>query len=59
MRLKAPERCRELHLVAMGVSYVALLTGFYVDNGRNCPGGGFSPDGASGFFRALSAVPSF
>jgi hypothetical protein len=38
MRLKAPERWRELHLVAMGISYVALLTGFYVDNGPQLPG---------------------
>ena len=26
-----------MHLVAMGLSYVALLTGFYVDNGANLP----------------------
>lgn len=26
-----------LHIVAMGVSYVALLTGFYVDNGPHLP----------------------
>lgn len=26
-----------LHLVAMGVSYIALLTGFYVDNGASLP----------------------
>lgn len=26
-----------VHLVAMGLSYVALLVAFYVDNGRNLP----------------------
>lgn len=26
-----------VHIVAMGASYVALLTGFYVDNGSNLP----------------------
>jgi hypothetical protein len=25
------------HLVGMGVSYIVLLTAFYVDNGRNLP----------------------
>ncbi|MEV6867843.1 hypothetical protein AB0M44_43530 [Streptosporangium subroseum] len=27
----------QLHILAMGSSYVALLTGFYVDNGPNLP----------------------
>lgn len=26
-----------LHIVGMSLSYIALLTGFYVDNGRNLP----------------------
>ena len=26
-----------LHLVGMGASYIAMLTGFYVDNGKNLP----------------------
>lgn len=26
-----------IHLTGMGVSYIALLTGFYVDNGKNLP----------------------
>jgi hypothetical protein len=38
VRLKTPTRWRELHLVAMGISYIALLTGFYVDNGPHLPG---------------------
>lgn len=36
-RLRARSRWRELHLVGMGISYVALLTGFYVDNGPHLP----------------------
>jgi len=27
----------DLHIVGMGVSYIAMLTAFYVDNGRNLP----------------------
>lgn len=27
----------DLHIVAMGVSYIAMLTAFYVDNGKNLP----------------------
>ena len=27
----------DLHVVAMGVSYIAMLTAFYVDNGKNLP----------------------
>jgi hypothetical protein len=27
----------DLHIVGMGVSYVAMLTAFYVDNGKNLP----------------------
>jgi len=26
-----------IHLTGMGISYIALLTGFYVDNGKNLP----------------------
>lgn len=38
VRVRARSKWRRLHLVAMGVSYVALLTGFYVDNGPHLPG---------------------
>jgi len=27
----------DLHIVGMGLSYIAMLTAFYVDNGRNLP----------------------
>jgi hypothetical protein len=36
-RLRRWTRWRELHIVSMGLSYVALLTGFYVDNGPHLP----------------------
>lgn len=35
-RRRGPGR-EAVHIAAMGVSYVALLTGFYVDNARNIP----------------------
>ncbi len=38
VRLRARSKWRRLHLVAMGISYAALLTGFYVDNGPHLPG---------------------
>lgn len=28
---------RQLHIICMGLSYVLLMTGFYVDNGRHLP----------------------
>lgn len=34
--LKQKDRMR-MHTVCMGLSYVLLLTGFYVDNGKNLP----------------------
>jgi hypothetical protein len=37
LRHRARPKWRELHLVAMGISYIALLTGFYVDNGPHLP----------------------
>jgi hypothetical protein len=32
-----------LHIVSMGVSYIAVLTGFYVDNGPHLPGWSYLP----------------
>src|SRR5690242_9820030 len=32
-----PKSRLALHLVAMGASYIVLLTAFYVDNGKNLP----------------------
>jgi hypothetical protein len=39
-RAAARRRWRQwprIHLTGMGISYIALLTGFYVDNGKNLP----------------------
>ena len=35
-RLNNPSRTR-LHIICMGLSYILLLTGFYVDDGKNLP----------------------
>lgn len=43
VRIRARSKWRRLHLVAMGISYVALLTGFYVDNGPHLPGWSLLP----------------
>lgn len=37
-RARARPRWRRRHLVAMSISYIALFTGFYVDNGPHLPG---------------------
>ena len=38
LRMRARTSWQRFHLVAMGISYIALLTGFYVDNGPHLPG---------------------
>lgn len=38
LRARARPRWRPRHLLAMSISYVALFTGFYVDNGPHLPG---------------------
>ena len=37
MRLRRPRRWRAYHLLAMGISYIVMLTAFYVDNGPRLP----------------------
>jgi hypothetical protein len=56
VRLEAAARWREVHLAAMGVSYIALLTGFYVDNGPHLPVWRFLP--AWSFWILPSAIGS-
>jgi hypothetical protein len=34
---KQPKGWTRIHTICMGLSYVLLLTGFYVDNGKNLP----------------------
>lgn len=46
-----------VHLVAMGLSYVALLTGFYVDNGANLPLWDRLPGWAYWVLPAIVGVP--
>ena len=36
-RLPQPRQRLDLHVAGMGLSYVFMLTAFYVDNGRNLP----------------------
>ncbi|MCC5576293.1 DUF2306 domain-containing protein [Microtetraspora sp. AC03309] len=46
-----------LHIAGTGLSYIALLTGFYVDNGHNLPIWDRLPPGATGSCRVCSASP--
>lgn len=46
-----------VHIVAMGVSYVALLTGFYVDNGPHLPLWGLLPDWSFWVLPSLVGFP--
>jgi hypothetical protein len=57
VRVRAPQRWREVHLVAMGVSYTALLTGFYVDNGPHLPGWRTLPGWSFWLLPAVVGVP--
>lgn len=46
-----------MHLVAMGCSYVALLTGFYVDNGPHLPLWQYLPDWSFWVLPSLVGLP--
>lgn len=46
-----------VHLVAMGCSYVALLTGFYVDNGPHLPLWQYLPDWSFWVLPSLVGLP--
>ena len=37
MRLRRPRQWKAYHLLAMGMSYIVMLTAFYVDNGPRLP----------------------
>jgi uncharacterized membrane protein len=45
------------HTICMGMSYVLLLTGFYVDNGRNLPLWNLFPQWFFYFFPSVIGVP--
>ena len=47
-----------VHLAGMGLSYILMLTAFYVDNGKNCHCGASFHSGLSGFCRPCSGSRS-
>ena len=47
----------KLHLIAMGASYIVMLTAFYVDNGKNLPVWKNLPAIALWFVPSVSGVP--
>ena len=57
LRMRRPRRWRQLHLVAMSSSFVALLTGFYVDNGPHLPVWRHLPGWAFWVLPAAIALP--
>jgi hypothetical protein len=46
-----------VHIVSMGVSYVAVLTGFYVDNGPHLPGWSLLPRWMFWVLPAVVGIP--
>ncbi|WP_214317545.1 DUF2306 domain-containing protein [Nonomuraea sediminis] len=50
-------RSRRVHGAGMGASYIALLTGFYVDNGPNLPGWDLLPTWAFWVLPSLIGIP--
>jgi hypothetical protein len=54
---KRPTRWTRIHTVCMGMSYVLLLTGFYVDNGKNLPFWWMFPEWFFYVFPAVVGVP--
>ena len=55
-RIKTP-RWSRLHTICMGGSYILLLTGFYVDNGKNLPFWKLFPQWFFWIFPAIVGVP--
>jgi hypothetical protein len=51
------ERWSRWHTVLMGMSYILLLTGFYVDNGKNLPFWNLFPQWSFYFIPVLVGVP--
>ena len=54
---KRPTRWTRIHTVCMGLSYVFLLTGFYVDNGKNLPFWRMFPEWFFYVFPAIVGIP--
>lgn len=55
-RIKRP-RWSRLHTVCMGGSYILLITGFYVDNGKNLPFWKLFPQWFFWIFPAVVGIP--
>lgn len=55
-RILAKKKTR-LHTMCMGASYILLLTGFYVDNGKNLPFWKMFPDWFFYLFPAAVGIP--
>lgn len=55
-KLKTPSWPR-LHTICMGSSYILLLTGFYVDNGKNLPFWNQFPQWFFWIFPAIIGIP--
>jgi hypothetical protein len=47
----------DLHIIGMGVSYIVMLTAFYVDNGKNLPIWRELPDAAYWILPGAAGVP--
>lgn len=56
-RRRTTEGHDRVHLAAMGCSYVALLTGFYVDNGPHLPLWQYLPDWSFWVLPSLVGLP--
>ncbi len=57
VRLRQRPGWMPLHIAFMGVSLVAVLTGFYVDNGPNLPGWRNLPSGFYWFLPSAVGIP--
>ena len=52
-----PRNWTRLHTISMGFSYILLLTGFYVDNGKNLPFWRIFPEWFFYVFPAAVGIP--
>ena len=52
-----PKNWTRLHTIVMGMSYVLLLTGFYIDNGKNLPFWRLFPQWSFWLFPAAVGIP--
>jgi uncharacterized membrane protein len=55
--INKPRNWIRLHVICMGASYILLLTGFYVDNGKNLPFWRMFPQWFFYVFPSLVGIP--